>query len=252
MPFVFDGRVGNYRDTETGRTTSRSRLLELVRDDIARSSRRIGEFTGELNNNQLSVGNWQRAMIAEIKGLHIRAATLAAGGQNGLNNRILGATGRRLRQEYDAIKKFARQVELGELSPAQIQARAKSYTRQAITAFSTSELITRTDNGAVTARRQLDPAAEHCFVVGTKVLTNSGNKNIESVSKNDFVLTRDGHKQVVDCFAVPYQGDLYTIEVNKRRITCTYNHPFLTKNRGWVQAKDLLEQDELLLIDKGF
>ena len=162
MPFVFDGRVGNYRDLDSGRVVSRNKLLELVREDIARSRTRIANLSTQLNNNQISVGNWQRAMVSEIKSLHLRSALLASGGEQGLSNRVLGATGRRLRQEYDALKAFSFQIEKGELSPAQILSRSQSYTRQAITAFSTAELITRADNGAVTARRKLDPAAKHC------------------------------------------------------------------------------------------
>ncbi len=162
MPFSFDGRVGNYRDLDTGRITSRNTLLRIVDRDISSTERKIQTATKNLIAENLSLGNFQREMIALLKGSHIRSATLGAGGKDGLNNRILGATGRRLRQEYDALKNFVNQIERGELSEKQIIARAKSYARSAQIAFSTSELITRSANGALTAKRELDPDADHC------------------------------------------------------------------------------------------
>ena len=162
MAFVFDGRLGNYRNTDTGQVTGRDDLLAIVSRDILATRRKMGELATQLNEEIITLTDFQRGMIAELKGSHIRAATLAAGGRDGLNNRILGGTGRRLRQEYDALKQFVLKIERGEQSDRQILARAKSYARSALVSFSNAELITKADNGAVTARRNLDPEAEHC------------------------------------------------------------------------------------------
>lgn len=40
--------------------------------------------------------------------------------------------------------------------------------------------------------------------------------------------------------------DLIEIEYNGKTVTCTPEHKILTKNRGWVQAQNLVETDELV------
>lgn len=39
------------------------------------------------------------------------------------------------------------------------------------------------------------------------------------------------------------------VRVNNRIVTCTYNHKFYTVNRGWVEACQLTENDEVILYD---
>lgn len=39
------------------------------------------------------------------------------------------------------------------------------------------------------------------------------------------------------------------VRVNNRTVTCTYNHKFYTVNRGWVEAGQLTENDEVILYD---
>jgi len=40
--------------------------------------------------------------------------------------------------------------------------------------------------------------------------------------------------------------ELYVIEVGSQTVTVTGEHPFYTRNRGWVEAQYLTEDDELL------
>jgi intein/homing endonuclease len=40
--------------------------------------------------------------------------------------------------------------------------------------------------------------------------------------------------------------ELYVIEVDGQSVTVTGEHPFYTRNRGWVEAQYLTEDDELL------
>lgn len=39
------------------------------------------------------------------------------------------------------------------------------------------------------------------------------------------------------------------VRVNNRTVTCTYNHKFYTVNRGWVEASQLTENDEVILYE---
>lgn len=84
-----------------------------------------------------------------------------------------------------------------------------------------------------------------CFPAGQRVITKTGFKNIEDIQEGDYVLTHKGrYREVVTPMDKLYNGDLYEITMKYYRlpIKVTSEHPFFTK-RGWVDAKDLTEND---------
>lgn len=97
-----------------------------------------------------------------------------------------------------------------------------------------------------------------CLVSGSKVIMGDGSiLEIENISPGDEVMTRFGPKKVL------YSWDKDTLEIGEpecieiefedgRKIICSENHPFLTKNEDglevWVQAKDITLNQELLSI----
>ena len=84
-----------------------------------------------------------------------------------------------------------------------------------------------------------------CFPAGERVITKTGFKNIEDIKAGDYVLTHKGrYREVVMPMDKLYNGDLYEITMKYYRlpIKVTSEHPFFTK-RGWVNAKDLTEND---------
>lgn len=84
-----------------------------------------------------------------------------------------------------------------------------------------------------------------CFPAGQRVITKEGFKNIENIKAGDYVLTHKGrYREVVTPMDKLYSGDLYEITMKYYRlpIKVTSEHPFFTK-RGWVDAKDLTEND---------
>lgn len=84
-----------------------------------------------------------------------------------------------------------------------------------------------------------------CFPAGQCVITKTGFKNIEDIKAGDYVLTHKGrYREVVTPMDKLYNGDLYEITMKYYRlpIKVTSEHPFFTK-RGWVDAKDLTEND---------
>jgi DNA-cytosine methyltransferase len=84
-----------------------------------------------------------------------------------------------------------------------------------------------------------------CFPAGQRVITKNGFKNIEDIKAGDYVLTHKGrYREVVTPMDKLYNGDLYEITMKYYRlpIKVTSEHPFFTK-RGWVDAKDLTEND---------
>lgn len=91
-----------------------------------------------------------------------------------------------------------------------------------------------------------------CFVKGTKVSTLNGEVNIEEVKIGEKVLSYNldskkiENKDVKRLFKHPFEGELIKITLeNGAVIKCTPNHKIFTLNRGYVEAKDLMETDEL-------
>ena len=93
-----------------------------------------------------------------------------------------------------------------------------------------------------------------CFIAGTKVKTEDGYKNIEEVEVGDKVLAYDeetgkqAYKEVVRLFRGK-TDEWYHVFVEGEEIVCTGGHRFYVEGKGFVEAKDLTEEDKLTLSD---
>jgi hypothetical protein len=81
---------------------------------IERSKERIADVSQRLHAGQISVADWQRAMMMEIKSIHTASAAAAAGGWAQMTPALWGATGRLVRDEYAYLRDFVRQIASGE------------------------------------------------------------------------------------------------------------------------------------------
>lgn len=93
-----------------------------------------------------------------------------------------------------------------------------------------------------------------CFLPGQKVKTRLGEKNIEEITENDEILTKDGRWEKIN-FPTSrlYEGQGQILDFSKEPdpIYCTANHQFLTydfktKTTYWIEAKDLKKNDKCL------
>ncbi|AIQ14933.1 polymorphic toxin-type HINT domain-containing protein [Paenibacillus durus] len=94
----------------------------------------------------------------------------------------------------------------------------------------------------------------NCFVGGTKVQTDEGEKPIEKIEVGDKVLSKDevtgevAYKEVTATFN--HESDeIYKIHVGDQVIESTYNHPFWVEGKGWTFVKDLKPRDLLVQSD---
>jgi len=89
-----------------------------------------------------------------------------------------------------------------------------------------------------------------CFVAGTQVALATGEyKAIDSISVGDSVLTSSGeYHQVYNVMKTPYDGDFVTIKATGiPNTTCTPNHLFLVKDKGYVKASSINVGDFVLV-----
>lgn len=107
-----------------------------------------------------------------------------------------------------------------------------------------------------------------CFCQGTKIKTSDGVKNIEDITKEDYVLTHLGnYKKVTNLFSRHFTEGLYKIKIQSKGIpvNVTYEHPFYTIPKEqliynnlvnfvkkastvepqWIKTQDLKEGDYL-------
>ena len=87
-----------------------------------------------------------------------------------------------------------------------------------------------------------------CLSPGTKIFTRSGYKNIEDITEDDFVYTKEGEFMEVLQTHNFEDKELLQIEFDDGyKVTCTPEHKFLIDDE-WVEAKDLVIDNEVTCI----
>jgi DNA polymerase III alpha subunit len=91
--------------------------------------------------------------------------------------------------------------------------------------------------------------ARGCFTPETRVLMADGMyAPISTIKVGDLVKDADCNDQkVLDVFRYQINEDILELEFDGgRKIRCTKDHKFLTKNRGWIEAQYLTEDDDIV------
>lgn len=96
------------------------------------------------------------------------------------------------------------------------------------------------------------PNGFNCFKKGMFVRTKDGNKPIENITKNDFILTRKGYKKVIavinsgikTVYGIHFDNDIY-----RHTFYCSLGHEIYTKELGFIAIQDLDLSQEYTLIN---
>ena len=97
----------------------------------------------------------------------------------------------------------------------------------------------------------------YCFVAGTLVTTEDGQKPIEEIQVGDKVLSENpetgeiAYKTVEETY-INETDELIHVHVNEETISATPNHPFYVDKLGWTLAKNLRAGDVLVLSNGEF
>ena len=91
----------------------------------------------KLVSGEISTGRWLLDMRQAVKQEYIAQYCLGMGGRNNMAAADWGRIGRMLAPngQYEYLQRFAEEIELDNLSPAQIQARANLYVQSSAQAF---------------------------------------------------------------------------------------------------------------------
>lgn len=145
MPlWAYDTRSHRYRVTtegaqalgrKAGTYIAEKRIVDL-RDrwiDVAKG--RTDALAGQYARGQLSLEQWREGMRQEIRTNFINEYMLGHGGRNSMTPSDWGRIGQRVQVQYRYLDNFVNEIAAGNLSDAQIAARARMYVEASSAAF---------------------------------------------------------------------------------------------------------------------
>lgn len=92
------------------------------------------------------------------------------------------------------------------------------------------------------------PGRGSCFLAGHQVVTDTSGttKSIEDFEIGDKVIAHDGSTQeVIDVLSFDRDEEIVHLEFdNGVKISCTKDHKFYSKTRGWIRADEINDEDE--------
>ena len=133
MTWFYDPERRRYRDSESGRTLNQNQVKGLVEQSINAAASNLSGITNLAGSGQLSPADFNRLMRDEIKYAHIREYLLGRGGLGQMTQADWGSIGGMLADQYRYLGPFSDQI--GNLSEAQIAARAAMYIRSSREAY---------------------------------------------------------------------------------------------------------------------
>lgn len=133
MTWLYDPVRKRYRDSESGRTLNQNQVKNLVEQSINAAASNLSGITNLAGSGQLSPADFNRLMRDEIKYAHIREYLLGRGGLGQMTQEDWGSIGGMLADQYRYLGPFSDQI--GNLSEAQIAARAAMYIRSSREAY---------------------------------------------------------------------------------------------------------------------
>ena len=108
-----------------------------MRDALdATFSKRVRDLSGRLSKGEIDLMEWQITMREELRSVHALQLIAGAGGDKSqVSADDWLKLGSELRSQYLYLEDFARAVERGDLSDAQLSARAELYAHSARTTY---------------------------------------------------------------------------------------------------------------------
>lgn len=132
----YNRKRGQYRDKRTGRFIGPATDAR-VRDDFNSRRRKDSDnLARQLADERLSVQGWEDGMRKLIDRQWTAQYLHGKGGRNNMTAGDRAQLRQLLREQYDYLRRFAIQIQAGDLSPAQIRARAQLYLNDSVRAYS--------------------------------------------------------------------------------------------------------------------
>jgi len=157
----YDRNAGRYRD-EKGRFLSKASVEKLVDTRIEKLETTLKRITRMLSEGSITLDQWQSSVRELIKAAHIQAAIVGYGGRQNMGSAEFGRIGQKLRQEYQYLQGFARDMLEQRLSAPMALARIGLYARSVRSSYWEGTGIRQQEQGYSLMKRVLDPQSQHC------------------------------------------------------------------------------------------
>lgn len=132
----YEPELERYRNLATGRFISSEQVVGLVDQLIDRTNESaVDTLSTMVADQRLSTADWKSAMARTIKNAYIQQTELAAGGRENVTQQMWGSAGGQIAEQYRFLDKFARDIETGSLTEAQIRSRSEMYINSSREAF---------------------------------------------------------------------------------------------------------------------
>ena len=124
-----------YYSYETHRFISFEQADKWSQETLRVSTAATDTLAEMVADRRLNVSDWQRQMKEVVKAEHIAKYLAGRGGLEAMTQSDWGRVGGVLKKQYGYLRDFAQSIANGELSEAQIRARAAMYMRSSREAF---------------------------------------------------------------------------------------------------------------------
>lgn len=102
-----------FYDQVTRKVVPPAVVRSALDDAIDASARNVRAITQQLRLGEVTLAEWQRLMMAEIKASQLAGVAAASGGFENMTQSRYGLAGRRIRDQYAALAKFAQALSDG-------------------------------------------------------------------------------------------------------------------------------------------
>lgn len=160
----WDKRTHTYREAANpSRALSEATVRRAYERRMTEARRDIRALTDRLASGKITPAEWQDGMGRELRQMHLQARMLAVGGKDRMTQRHYGSVGGLIRADTDRLARFGQAVAKGELSMAQVHARAQLYAQANIRRdYERGRVMSLRDEGYELERRVLLDSADHC------------------------------------------------------------------------------------------
>lgn len=130
--FAWDKNSQRYRITSgpgKGSFVGAGAVRSLTESYIDQGKRDLATINDLLFQKKITASQWEQAVAASLKELHVNSYLLGIGGQRSMTQRDYGIIGLRLANEYEYLRGFSQDILAGRLSEARIRARLGLYVQ---------------------------------------------------------------------------------------------------------------------------
>lgn len=157
--FFFDLRNAYYEFG--GKPVSTDDVLTVVDRRIQDAKGLFRNINNTLIAGDMGTATWAESLAVELRRGHTQSYALGRGGWERMTAADRAAVTARLREEYKFLRDFARDVQSGKLSEAQIRARADMYAEHLKSSYWAGQTASKREAGFTEERRHMR-GAHHC------------------------------------------------------------------------------------------